>query len=67
MKAIFQDIFHLLGSSEILLDDTEGSATLGTVLQKIRDNLINSKPNGFFLNEALCQLQWFRIYIWLQS
>lgn len=54
MKLIFQDIFRLLSSFEILLDDTKGSATLGTVLQEIRDNLINSNPKDFSLNKDFC-------------
>lgn len=46
---MFQEIFHLLGSFEILLDDTEDGATLRTVLQEI--NLINSNPKGFSVNK----------------
>lgn len=48
MKPVFQEIFHLLGSFEILLDNAEDSATLGTVLQEIRENVINSNPEEFF-------------------
>lgn len=56
MKPVFQEIFHLLSSFEILLDDTEDSAALGTVLEEVRDNLINSNPNEFSLNKDFFNL-----------
>lgn len=39
--------FPSLGPFEILLDDTEDSATLWTVFQEIRGNLINLNPKEF--------------------